>query len=135
MRLVVRVARRRYGLAIAIALGILLVLPAPSFGDPAKASESDNLSSVTVEAWVDRIEVAAAHLEKTRAQLRANEESLARARHRRYPRGDTLEELETSVESGRAALEAAEAELPELIEQARRAGVPPGELRRFEPEA
>jgi hypothetical protein len=28
----------------------------------------------------------------------------------------------------------AEAELPELLEQARRAGVPPGELRRFEPE-
>jgi hypothetical protein len=127
---------RRFGLAaLWVALGILFAPPAPSLGDPAKPSESGELSSVTVAAWIDRIEAAAAQLEKTRAQLRANEAALSRARHRRYPRGEALQTLETSVESGRAALEAAEAELPALLEQARRAGVPPGTLLRFEPEA
>jgi hypothetical protein len=125
---------RAFGLAVATALGILFALPAPSFGDPAKASESGALPEVTVQAWIDRIEAVAADLEKTRAQLRANEGALSRARHRRYPRGEALAELEASVEAGRAALAKAEAELPELLEQARRAGVPPGELRRFEPE-
>jgi hypothetical protein len=126
---------RAFGIAIATALGILFALPAPSFGDPAKASESAPLPEVTVEAWVDRIEAAAADLEKTRARLRADEGALTRARHRRYPRGEALAELEASVEAGRAALEKAEAELPELLEQARRAGVPPGRLRHLEPEA
>jgi hypothetical protein len=125
----------RFGIALGVALGILFAPPAPSFGEPAKAGESEELSSVTEDAWIDRIETAAAQLEKTRAQLRANEGALTRARHRRYPRGDALQTLETSVEVGRAALEAAEAELPELLEQARRAGVPPGTLLRFEPEA
>ena len=59
---------------------------------------------------------------------------MSRARHRDYPRGEALAAIEHDLEKARKALAAAEQELPELLEEARLAGVSPDVLLRFEHE-
>jgi septal ring factor EnvC (AmiA/AmiB activator) len=120
---------------VALALaGALFPLPAPAAAEPAKASEAPGLTDEAVAAWVVRLDEAQEKLARTRSRLAADEAALTRARHRRYPRGEALDALKARVAKGRTDLEAAETELPALLEEARRAGVPPGALRRFEPE-
>jgi len=109
---------------------------APAHAEPAKAepakAEPVELAPEVVAGWVERLEEAQAKLAKTRTKLAADEAALSRARHRRYPRGDALDELEVAVRQGRRDLADAEAALPALLEEARRAGVPAGARMRFE---
>jgi hypothetical protein len=74
------------------------------------------------------------HRDQARLKVIESEAALSRARHREYPRGEALEAIERDVESARKELAAAERELPELLEEARLAGVSPEVLLRFEDE-
>lgn len=60
-----------------------------------------------------------------RAKLSAAERELRYQRHRRRPRG----EADTAIEAAEAELAAAEAELARAVEEGRRAGLLPGDLR------
>ena len=84
--------------------------------------------------WSARLEKAQMHRDQARLRVIETEAALSRARHRDYPRGAALEAIERDVESARKELAAAERELPELLEEARLAGVSPDVLLRFEDE-
>jgi hypothetical protein len=84
--------------------------------------------------WSARLEKAQVHRDQARLRVIASEAALSRARHRDYPRGEALAEIESEVEAARKELAAAERELPELLEEARLAGVSPDVLLRFEDE-
>jgi chromosome segregation ATPase len=122
---------RRIGLALLVALPLAAAFAAA--GDPAKPNEGAGVSSEEVAAaWEARLSEAQARLTTARERVATSERALTRARHRNYPRGEALDELVASAEEARKELAAAEEEFPELLEQARAAGVEPGVLRRFE---
>ena len=121
-------SRSRLGLLVALSFAAAFA----AAGDPAKPNEAAGLSSEQVAAWEARLAEAQARLTTARAQAESSERALGRARHRRYPRGEALDALVAAAEDARADVAAAEAELPALLEQARRAGVEPGVLQRFE---
>lgn len=118
--------------ALAVVLAGALALPVAPGAEPAKPDPTLSLPAEDVAAWVTRLETARTNLQRTRSKLAADEVALARARSRRYPRGESLAALERSVEQRRKDLAEAEAEWPTLLEDARRAGVPPGALRAFQ---
>jgi chromosome segregation ATPase len=122
---------RRIGFTLLVALWFAAGFAAA--GDPAKPNEGAGAPSEAVAAaWEERLAEAQARITKARAQLETRERAVTRARHRKYPRGAALDDLAAAAEGARAELAAAQAELPELLEQARSAGVEPGLLRRFE---
>lgn len=122
-------SRSRLGLLVALSFAAAFA----AAGDPAKPNEAAGPSSELVAAaWEARLAEAQARLTTARAQAESSERALGRARHRRYPRGEALDALVVAAEDARTDLAAAEAELPALLEQARRAGVEPGVLQRFE---
>jgi hypothetical protein len=122
---------RRPLLALALAGSLLGGFGAAA--DPAKP-RGESGAEETAAVWETRLTDAQARLEQARGHAAASEQALARARHRRYPRGAAFDQLVADADDARKKLRAAEAELPELLEQARQAGVEPGVLRRFEPE-
>jgi hypothetical protein len=122
---------RRIALAIFIALTCVAAFAAA--GDPAKPDEGASVSSEQVAAaWEARLDEAQGRITTARERVATSEQALTRARHRKYPRGEAFDDLVAAAQDARAALTAAEAELPELLDQARAAGVEPGVLRRFE---
>ena len=124
---------RRAGLAFALALPLFAASAAPA--DPAKPGQAAPVASEVIAAgWEARLADAEAKLAAARSRAARSEQTLTHARHRKYPRGEALDALIADAEEAREALAAAEAEVPALLEQARRAGVEPGVLRRFEPE-
>jgi hypothetical protein len=118
---------------LAFALASLLAFAAS--GEPA-APRQDAAAEVglSAAAWEARLAEAHAALGGLRERAAASQRALSEARHRRHPRGEALSALEAAAAQARTALAAAEAEFPELLEQARREGVEPGVLRRFETE-
>ena len=84
--------------------------------------------------WSARLAKAQVRRDEARLKVIETEAALSRARHREYPRGAALEAIEQNVEDARKAFAAAERELPELLEEARLAGVSPDVLQRFEDE-
>ena len=68
-------------------------------------------------------------LRKTAAALEAE---VGEALSRRYPRGEEKARLLAANERAKKDLAEAEAQLPELVEQARQAGVPQGLLQDYE---
>jgi chromosome segregation ATPase len=103
--------------------------PAPP-ARPAAPSEAESNDA----AWAARLAEAKARLVAARGNVAESEAALSRARHRRQPRGEALDDLESALAEARDELAAASEELPELLEQARRDGVSPGVLREFEPD-
>jgi hypothetical protein len=118
---------------VALALAAALAGAFPAGADPAQPSDEDPNAPAT-PTWEQRLEQAQTQLVLARTRVAETEGAVTRARHRRYPRGKEFDGLVATAENARKQLRAAEAELPALLEEARRAGVEPGVLRRFEPE-
>ncbi len=94
---------------------------------------------VQAQSGQDEVGLWAERLEQSHVALGEAETRFARAqaaymdwRQRKRPRGDAKAELMTELEAARVALEREQSRFPELLEQARRAGVPPGVLRTYE---
>lgn len=122
---------KRAALALFFALSFAAAFAAA--GDPAEPrGEAAASNQEIAAAWEARLAEAQARIAKSRERVETSEQALTRARHRKYPRGEALDALVTTAEDARSALAAAQAELPELLEQAHAAGVEPGVLRRFE---
>lgn len=139
-----RVTRHARGLARAIGCAALgLVLAAPGFaGGFLDTSEPSDPEQPTWAAPAKRLPVegegadaAEAKLKNAEMRVREAQQNAAtaewaytRARTRRYPRGEALEEIRTRMAEMNDELATAEREFVDLVEEARRAGVPAGTL-------
>jgi len=81
-----------------------------------------------VDAMEARLQNAEMRLQEARQNAAAAEWAYTRARTRRYPRGEALQEIENRMAEMNAELESARSEFVALVEEARRAGVPAGTL-------
>ena len=119
--------RRPHPLVRALALAALAATPgAAALAMPAAAelpSDADRAE------WRERVGAARAEVERAQRRSEAAEKAVKQMRHRRHPRGAAREALFAEREAADAARAEAERALDELLEQARRAGVPPGWLR------
>lgn len=97
----------------------------PSFVEPAKrkAVEGDGLGAVEAELSNAKLRVSEAIQNAEAARY-----NLKRARNRRYPRGEALEELKKGAIETDKERRTAEREFKAMLEKARRAGVPAGTL-------
>jgi septal ring factor EnvC (AmiA/AmiB activator) len=121
------VTPRSKRLALGLALAALLAQAgALAFWMPAAAALPD---ASPHEAWRDRVAETRNELELARQRLDAAETAVNRMRHSQHPRGSARVALFAERDEARVDLAEAERSLEELIEQARRAGVPPGWLR------
>ena len=120
-------SRRARLLTLGPALAGLLAAPgAPALPTAAAATRVDEAER---EMWQERVAERRADVERARERREAAETAVDRMRHRRRPRGDAREALFAEREAARAGVAEAELALEELLEEARRAGVPPGWLR------
>lgn len=119
-------------LAVGI-LGVLLLgspigaAPSTASAPPAGANASRSLQS-----WSARLEQAWTQLVDARARKKTALAAATRARNRHRAVGERKVALYAEIEASEAALKEAEARWPALLEEARRAGVPPGILRDYE---
>jgi hypothetical protein len=116
---------------------LLLLLPLPSAAQEtpppaAPPAESTGSGEEEVDEWRERLLEAQARLESARERAAAAQRAYRDGRQRKRPRGEKKAELLAELEGAEQELAEAEAELPVLIDKARRAGVPPGVLREFE---
>jgi hypothetical protein len=93
--------------------------------DPAPGSAPQ---AEPAETWEERLATAQRRIELARERVTAAKAAYSRARHDRNPRGPALATIEQERETAERELRDAEAALPELVEQARREGVPPAVL-------
>jgi chromosome segregation ATPase len=115
---------------------LLLALAVPALAEemasPAAAAEAGQIGTGEHDAWRERLFEARQRLENARVRFAEAQQAYQDARQRRYPRGDAKAELLAELERAEQELDRAETELPSLLEEAHRAGVPPGVLREFE---
>lgn len=116
----------------------LLLAPWLAYAQPAQADKPAPPPSPPVyvptpdDDLVPRLAEALAARDHARTRVIAGEGALSTARHRHHPRGQALEKVEKDLADARKDLAAAEERLPELVEQARQAGVSPPALLPFE---
>jgi hypothetical protein len=139
-----RVTRRGRAIARVIGCATLgLALAAPGFaGGFLDTSEPKDPEQPTWAAPAKRLPVegegadaAEAKLKNAEMRVREAQQNAAtaewaytRARTRRYPRGEALEEIRTRLAEMNDELVTAEREFVDIVEEARRAGVPAGTL-------
>ncbi len=97
----------------------------PEYAPPAALKEVEGEG---VDAWKAKLENAVTILREARQNSNTADYNLTRARTRRYPRGEGLQELRDLQARFAKELVEARAALDETIEEARRAGVPSGIL-------
>lgn len=97
---------------------------AKKHADEAKPSDSDG--------WIQKLDEAKARLAAAKADVSRYEAVQSHASARRYPSGEPKEKFLSDLENARKELDEAQREFPRLLEEARRAGVDPGVLRRYE---
>lgn len=95
--------------------------------EASQVGDSDDWSS-----WVQTLEEHAQKLRELRKTEGALQAEVDRAKSRRYPRGAERERLFAAHSRAQKDLAEAEAQLPDLLEQARQAGVPQGLLQDYE---
>ncbi len=111
-------------------LALLLALSGPAFAPPARgATPPVSAPQVGREAWQKRIDEARDELAQARARHEAALAAYRDLRHRRRARGARKQAALKERSEAEAALDEAERRLEELLQQARRAGVPPGWIR------
>jgi hypothetical protein len=118
----------RFG-RIALALAALLLVAADT--DTELPHDPRYLPPAEQHAWAERLAEADHAVSAARAAVSRLEASYAEARHSHHPRGEDLGELKQGLAEAKVALEEARAELPRLVEEARRAGVYPEVLRPY----
>ena len=113
--------------ALGLALAALLAAPgAPTLGAPRAEALRD---APEQEPWQERVAEARHLVLRAQERREATEKAVDRMRHSRHPRGEAREALFAEREAARLDVAEAERALEKLLEEARRAGVPPGWLR------
>lgn len=83
-------------------------------------------------SWIQTLDESAKKLRELRQIEGQLQEAVDKAISRRYPRGEEKERLLAALQRAQADLAEAEQQHPELLEQARQAGVPQGLLQDYE---
>lgn len=103
---------------VAILVGLLAIW--------GSAFASDDVQRATIqEHHAERVRA----VEEARARQESAEVAYKRMRHRRNDRGETKAAILAEREAANEALAQAERDLEQFLDQARRAGIPPGWLR------
>lgn len=95
---------------------------------PANAEDPPEIK----EAFQARYESALIAVANAKARVVASEKALRKARQRDRLKGESRVEIYAEIDAAKIELEAAEAVLATIPEDARQAGVPPGWLREVE---
>lgn len=123
--------KRRVSLLLASVLVLApLAARAESPVEPA-SDQADESADRGAESRQDLRE-ALERFEQARRRHLAAEEAYENWRQRKWPRGEAKARILAEREEARTQWETARAELPRVIERARRAGIAPGELRPYE---
>jgi hypothetical protein len=109
-------------------------VPARAEAERAAPGADDSLRDESQDwaSWVQQLDESARKLRELRrieSQLQAE---IDKAISRRYPRGEEKQRLLDAHERAKADLAEAEQQHPDLLEQARQAGVPQGLLQDYE---
>jgi hypothetical protein len=123
-----------FGLAVSLAAPALAQPPAAVAPDEGTAAVKDQGESEEDQerGWIKRLDEAAARLAAAQRSIDRLEGTKGRGASRRYPRGEAKGKYLDDLEAARKELAAAQEALPEVIEEARRAGIPNGTLDRYE---
>ena len=120
----------------ALILLSLLLLPLPSLAQetpPAAAAPTDSagISPEEIEEWRQTLLEGRERVDEAQEDVAGAQLAFRKARQRNR-RGGERGELLATMQAAEQELADAEAELPVLLDAARREGVPPGVLREFE---
>jgi len=125
---------------LACALAVSAAAPARAQAAASAAAESEGAmpdESQDWASWIKTLDDSARKLRELRRTESQLQDAIDKAISRRYPRGEEKQRLLAAHERAKADLAEAEQQHPELLEQARQAGVPQGLLQDYEdlPEA
>jgi hypothetical protein len=118
-----------------IAIGSGLVLAAPLFAAPPAAPAARDKAAAGADdqaGWTQRLDEAAARITSAQKSVDQLLGAKGRGAARRYPLGDAKAKYLKDLDDAQKELADAKRALPALLEEARRAGVPPGILDRYE---
>jgi hypothetical protein len=114
---------------LALVMACLVAAPVATFAADDAAAEQEQAE---LDAWVKKLDDAKERLAAADRQLEVLGGTKGRGAHRRYPRGDAKEKYLADLAAAQDEQADAARALPELIEEARREGVPPGVLSDYE---
>ena len=97
----------------------------------AAAGEGEEIDA-EISRWVKKLDDAKLRLDVAQRQLDELENAKGRGAARRYPRGDAKAKYLDELKNTRTEYEAAQRALPDVLEDARRAGIAPGLLEPYE---
>jgi TolA-binding protein len=98
----------------------------------ASAEDEGEGEDAEVARLVKQLDAAKQRLDDAQRRLGELEGAKGRGAARRYPRGDAKAKYLEDLKQTRAEYEAARRALPDVVEDARRAGLPPGVLEPYE---
>ena len=121
---------------LAMILLSLILVPLPSMAQqtpPAAAAPANpaGISAEEIEEWRQTLLEARERVDEAQEDVAGAQLAFRKARQRNR-RGNERGELLATLQAAEQELADAEAELPVLLEEARREGVPAGVLREFE---
>jgi hypothetical protein len=103
---------------------------APPAAVDEEAGETDGAEDW--EPWLDNVKASIERIRDAQARVRELEARKSRGAGRRYPRGEEKAQYLAALAEARTELATAESEHPDIVEQARRGGVPAGILADYE---
>lgn len=98
----------------------------------ASAADESQDGGAEVARLVKQLDDAKQRIDAAQRRLEQLENAKGRGAARRYPRGDAKAKYLEDLKLTRAEYEAARRAMPDVVEQARRAGLPPGVLEPYE---
>lgn len=98
----------------------------------ANAKDQGEDGNAELSRWVKQLDDAIQRLDTARRRIDQLENAKGRGAARRYPRGDAKAKYLEDLKLTREEYEAARRALPDVVEDARRAGIAPGVLESYE---
>jgi len=98
----------------------------------ASAKDQGEDGNAELSRWVKQLDDAMQRLDAARRRIDQLENAKGRGAARRYPRGDAKAKYLEDLKLTREEYEAARRALPDVVEDARRAGIAPGVLQPYE---
>jgi hypothetical protein len=100
--------------------------------DPTAVADEASEEDAERASWLKKLDEAKQRLDVAQRELDALENVKGRGASRRYPRGDAKGKYLEDLAAARTEYEDARRALPEVVEEARRAGIEPGVLDPYE---
>jgi hypothetical protein len=118
------------GLALCAVIALGALAPLELRSEPAKIAESAD----SLDDWRARVREARERVRDAHTELAAAEYAYADWRQRKLPRGKPKGEIVARIDRAEQEVAAAEAALPGVVDEARGAGLQPGDFRALDVE-